>query len=246
MERILVPYLKFLEMDGSSKYLYFLIVSFGALCWINNIRQTIDPEPTYGNDVFDSAQYVWGFIANKMNLFSSWVVVYPLVGFELVVMSVSIRLILIKITDDDIVAPNVLHPDGCYGMLNLGSLNVSLIFPYFLSYCVVFALLITHENQYFSVIAAMIGLSIVMVSVSFLTIGPIAKLGGKIRDETYQRLQKTNKRYNGNNRNPRTRFALELICYLNARPTPYSKWAQTSINFFRIAPAALTAYKLFV
>jgi len=243
-ETIVKPHLEFLNMRSNSKYVYTLLVVVGALSWLNNIRQTIEPSSTYGNDVFDSYQYFWGYYANKLNLFSSWVVVYPLVGFQLVSMSVSIRLILQKLTISGNVAPNVLHPDGCYGMFNLGVLNVVLIFPYFLSYCVVFALLLTHENQYFSIIAPLVGLTVVMVSASFLTVGPITRLGRTIRDKTFRKLESKSKDYNGNNRTLENRFAFERLCYSTARATPYSRWAQALINLLRVAPVVLTAYRL--
>lgn len=239
-------YLNYINMNKSSIFVYYLLVAFGFLCWLNNIRLTVEPTETYGNDVFDSSQYVWGYYANKVNLFTSWVVVYPIVGFLLVSMSLSIRLILQRLTSANAIALNVLHPDGCYGMRSLGILNLSLILPYVLAYCVVFALLITHENQYFTIIAALVGLTVTMVSASFLTIGPISTLGRKIKDETYAKLEKKSRDYNGNNKTLINRFAFERICYSTARASPYSKWIQTFLSMFRIVPVLLTASRLIV
>ena len=88
------PYTEFLDLNGRAKFVYALLLFIGILCWLNNLKQTIDPTLIYGNDVFDGYAHKWGFFANKLNLFSSWVLVYPIVGFQLVTMSISIRIIL--------------------------------------------------------------------------------------------------------------------------------------------------------
>jgi len=243
--RLVEKHADFLNMAGRSRYVYFLLVATGILCWLNNLRQTVDPVETYGNDVFDSAQYYWGYFANKLNLFSSWVVVYPLVGFLLVSMSVSTRQILQTVTGENRLKPNVLHPDGCYGMLNLGILNATLLVPYLLSYSVIFALLMTHEARYFSVSAALVGLTITMLIASFVTIGPITGVGRVVRDQTYAALEEKSRTYNGNRKTLENRFAFERMCFSTARASPYSKWLQTAVNGARVIPVVLTAMKLF-
>jgi hypothetical protein len=242
---LLGEHVDFLNMVERSKYVYFLLVATGVLCWLNNLRQTVEPIEIYGNDVFDSYQYQWGYLANKFNLFSSWVLVYPLVGFLLVCMSVSTRQMLRQLASANDLTPNVLHPDGCYGMLNLGILNLSLLLPYLLSYSVIFALFSTHETQYFSIVSALVGLTVVMVVASFLTIGPITGLGKAVRKETFEKLKDKSETYNGNRRVIENRFAFERLCFVTARASPYSKWAQTAVNLVRIVPVFLTAYRLF-
>lgn len=238
-------HLDFLNMASRSKYVYILLVLTGFLCWLNNLRQTVDPVEIYGNDVFDSYQYYWGYFANKLNLFSSWVLVYPLVGFLLVCMSVSTRQVLHQLALTNDLAPNVLHPDGCYGMLNLGVLNLSLLIPYLLSYSVIFALLLTHETQYFSIVAALVGLTLVMIAASFLTIRPITRLGKTVKNQTFKKLKEKSEAYNGNRKSIDARFAFERLCYVTARASPYSKWVQAAINTARLLPLFLTAYRLF-
>ncbi len=246
LKHLVDPHVTFLNMADRSKYVYFLLVATGCLCWLNNLRQTVDPVEIYGNDVFDSAQYHWGYYANKLNLFSSWVVVYPLVGFMLVSMSVSTRQVLMKLAQDNRLKPNVLHPDGCYGMLNLGILNASLLLPYLLSYGVIFALLITHETTYFSVGAALVGLTITMLVASFVTIGPITGVGRRVRNDTYEVLEEKSKTYNGNRKTLENRFAFERICFATARASPYSRWLQTAVNSARVMPVVATSLKLFM
>lgn len=243
VEKTIFPYVEFLHFKRHSKYIYALLLAVGVLCWLNNIRQTVTPTVFYGNDVFDALQYRWGFLANKLNLFYSWVFVYPLVGFALITMSVSLRLILQKLVSDESVAPTVLHPDGCYGLSSLGTLNVALLAPYFLAFCVMFALLITHQSNYFSVVAPLLILSVIMVMVSFIIIGPVTKLGRKVHKQTYEKLVEDGKNYNSKNSKFKQKFEIERLCFAEVSATPYTKWSSSTINIFRIVPIVLTTLK---
>lgn len=239
-DQIVRPFEKFLNLKDKGKFVYALIVAIGLLSWLNNLRQTTDHQIIYGNDVFDAYSYHWGYYANKLNLFGSWVLVYPIVGFQLVTMGVSVRLILQRLKANKSLTPNVMHPDGCYGLFDLGFLNVCLLIPYMLSYSSIFALFLTHENRYFSILAALAGLTLAMLAVSFLTIGPITSLGKEVKRQTYKRLEEKSQRYNSNNIRPENRFALERLCFSTARASPYSQWAQTVITALRLTPVVLT------
>ena len=45
------------------------------------MRQTNMPQLVFGHDIFDSTNHVHGFIAYKLVLLNSWVIIYALVGF---------------------------------------------------------------------------------------------------------------------------------------------------------------------
>nr|VFJ65166.1 MAG: hypothetical protein BECKFW1821A_GA0114235_11922 [Candidatus Kentron sp. FW] len=244
-ENSLKNYLEFLHMEGKSVYLYIFLVLVGILSWINNIRQTIDPLSIYGNDVFDAYQYTWGFIANKFNLFSSWVFVYPLVGFFLVSMSISTRLLLEKCISMNVLKPNILHPDGCYGLSSLGSLNISLLGPYLFTYLTIFALLSTHEDQYASIIAPLVLLTTIFIIVSFITISPITRIGKGAKRQAHERLTSKNKEIEHNEIEIDNRFSVERICYIYSSASPYTNSTRYVVNTMRITPIALTLYKIF-
>jgi len=240
------PFLRAVTLQNPYFWVYALLVIIGLLGWVNNLRQTIDPIAVYGNDVFDAYYYQWGYYANKINLFYSWVVVYPLVGYLLVAMSVSIRFILVRSKEAELLQLTVVHPDGSYGLFNLGILNIALLVPYVLSFSVVYMLLLTHETTYASVIVALGGLSFALVAASFLTIGPISALGRRAQEEAYEKLENQSKTYNADDDKFSERFAFERLCYVSAKASPYSSTAQVIINSARLIPVVLTAsYRLF-
>lgn len=234
-------YINILNLNGRSIFAYILLVIVGALSWINNIHQTIDPVYFYGNDVFDGFNYRYGFLSNKLNLFNSWVFVYPIVGFQLIWMSLSVRIILQKLVKEDQVSPNVLHPDGCYGLLDLGILNIALLVPYLLSYFVIFCLVITHEKNYFTVDAALVCLTLALIAASYFTIGPITGLGRQVHQRTYERLKAKSSEYNGNSKKFETRFAFERLYFPQVSATPYTSWFKAILAVIRLTPIVLTA-----
>src|ERR1700730_1336318 len=167
------PYIEFIHLRERARWVYLLLLFVGLLAWANNLRQTSNPEQFFGHDVFDSTSFRYGFIVYKVILFNSWVFIYPIVGFLLISMCFSVRIILTPLQAQHMICPNVLHPDGCYGLANLGTLNLCLLSPYLLAFSVVFAVAVTHEAIYASLVIPLFVLSIVFIAVSVVTIQPI-------------------------------------------------------------------------
>ena len=141
-------HLDVLRMRQFGILLYLLLLLVGFLAWLNNIYQTTVPIEHYGNDVFDANSYFWASIASKCLLFTSWIIIYPIAGFYTLVMSGSLWLIVSELTKNGRITPKVTHPDRCFGLRNLGTLNIALYIPYLLVYIVIFSLFITHRNIY--------------------------------------------------------------------------------------------------
>jgi hypothetical protein len=79
--KIRQPYFDFIHMRGWGFWVHALFVLVGLLSWTNNLRQTNMPQLVFGHDIFDSTNHVHGFIAYKLVLLNSWVIIYALVGF---------------------------------------------------------------------------------------------------------------------------------------------------------------------
>lgn len=246
LQRIIKPFANFINMTGNSKFLYLLLVIVGVLSWLNNLKQTINPSVTYGNDVFDSSQYILGFIANKACLFISWVIVYPLVGFMLLSMSWAIRQILKQAVFENRVSPKLIHPDSCYGLAKLGTLNIAILLPFVLAYLTMFSLLITHEKTYLSIQIPLVGVTIVLLILSYVTIAPITKLSKRIHRETMTRLAKETVQLEGSRKPPTPKFSLERCCFPTVSPSPYKGITVSMISAIRLLPVALTVSKIIV
>ncbi|POF29860.1 hypothetical protein [Roseibium marinum] len=238
------PYFEFVELRGNSVFVYALLVIVGLLAWVLNVVQTTNPVATYGNDVFDAVAYRWGFLANKFNLLVSWTVVYPAIGLMLVSMSVSTWLVLRRFEKDELLGPTVLHPDGCYGFGRLGTLNVALLWPYVIAFAVMFALRLTHEAIYPSLVVPIVVLAIVCLIVSFITIQPITAHTRRVRRRTYNSLAEESQHQNDRKQTDRLSFAVTRISYGLASGSPYSGSVKTLLNIMRFVPLAATVGRL--
>lgn len=240
--RIVKRYVDILHMRGAGLWLYLGLLVVGILSWINNLRQTRNPIEFFGHDVFDSTSFMTGFVVYKIVLFNSWVGIYPLAGFMIVSMCFSTRLILERLHRNRMICPNLLHPDGCYGLASLGTLNICLLLPFILAFSVVFGVAITHETAYASLVVPLLGLSGLFVVVSFVTIKPIATEARRIEAATYKSLVARS----GTPRRTapeQISFGVERLCFALASGSPYSRTAKTLLLVMRAAPAVVTASK---
>ena len=212
-DRIVSLYYPALGIRSYYKFIYWLMVIVGLLAWVNNLRQTIDPISVYGNDVFDAWQYKWGFFSNKVNLFISWVIVYPLAGYVILSHSLCLRLILDRLIRKNLIQPRLSHPDGCFGCAKLGLLNVVLLAPYLLAFIVLFCLLLTHETSYFSVMVPLFGLSVIVLLISFVIIAPVTGLVRRAYVFEEERLTKESRQYPSGQSAKNRRFEFERVVF---------------------------------
>jgi hypothetical protein len=245
LRRLVRPHLDFLRLRTRSAYLYALLVAIGFLSWLNNIYQTNDPTVFYGHDVFDSTRHLYGFAAHKLALFVSWVLIYPAVGFLNISMCVSTRLILARLRQRKLIVPIVAHPDGCYGLANLGKLNVSLLMPYVLAFAVVFALLITHDRPYLSAEIPLVALTAAFLVASGMTIQPIVAQARLARHGMYQRLARESANFRDASDERSVRFGIERIIFGITNGSPYTASTQAALVAMRVVPVAVTMFKIF-
>ena len=123
------------EARGYPAYFYIFAVVLGMVGWIENIRNTIHPElpGNYSHDVFDGFSHIFGFVVFKICLFTSWVIVFPIVGYLLLMMAAGTWVALHSAQRGRLLAARVTHPDGCYGFAKFGLLNVSILAPFLLA-----------------------------------------------------------------------------------------------------------------
>jgi hypothetical protein len=233
------PYLEFLHLKGRARYAYLLFVTVGILAWANNIYETANPKIYFKHDVFDSTTFHFGYYVYKTVLFDSWVIIYPIVGFLLLLMCFFIRLILIKLRLRQMICPNVLHPDGSYGLSNLGTLNICLLTPYLLTFTVIFGVIFTHEAAYASLIVPLFVFSILFIVVSFITIKPVLDQAKEIKRLTYKRLvRRSYSRYV--DLSEQLAFGIERLSYALSNGSPYSQGGRILLLLMRAGPVVLT------
>lgn len=243
--RIVRPHIGHLRLRGKGLYLYILFVTIGVIGWIDNLHRTKYPHVYFNHDVFDSMAFEYGYYATKFALFNSWIIIYPAVGFFLISMSLSTRLILVKLTDNSVIQPYVLHPDGAFGLSELGKLNVSLLFPYLLSFITLFAVMFTHGRAYYSALIPLLLLSVLFISISYLTISPVLSQVQKARRAAFKRLVGESSDFERMDTSKRIIFGVERLSYAMSSRSPYSLNMQIALQVMRLVPIAMTLSKLF-
>lgn len=232
-----------LMQDKKSIYIYSFLIIIGFFSWVNNIIQAQNPRFVYGNDVFDAYQYTFGFIANKINLFLSWVIVYPIVAFCSLTMTFSLFMILREMKRKKILFAELHHPDRCFGYTMLGTLNIYLLIPYFLTYIVMFALAMTHEDNYVSLIIPLIILTIIFIAVSYIAIQPLTSFIKRENLKQKRHIQKKLQMVRLNNRRPPIQVIVDSFYLAIVHGSPYSKTTQRIIIALRMITISMTAYK---
>lgn len=229
---------------GPSAYVYLLMVLLGAFGWITNVRKTIHPElpVNFSHDVFDGWSHIFGFVAFKFCLFTSWVIIFPIVGYLLVMMACGTWVTLHAAKRDKLLAARVTHPDRCYGFANFGELNVSLLAPFLLAYGVMLSLWLTHAKPYESLLLPMAGMTMVFLLVSYLTIYPLYDVIRAARSKLFDKLRDHNGDPESQNG---MQFAIELLCYQSAKAGPYDSSTEAVLLAMRGITVAATAITLF-
>jgi hypothetical protein len=181
-----------IEARGYPAYAYILCVLLGMAFWLVNVRNTIHPEYSnhYSHDVFDGWSHAFGFVAFKICLFTSWVVVFPIVGYILVMMSYATWATLHSAQRNGLLAARVTHPDGCYGFAKFGELNISILAPFLLAYAVMLSLWLTHAKPYETLLLPMAGMTIVFLMVSYFALYPLYVVIHDARTRMFVKLRK--------------------------------------------------------
>jgi hypothetical protein len=242
--RRVLPYMHFVKLKQNGVFLYLLLVVFGGLAWVNNIYQTSDPVRFFGHKVFDSTEFIFGFASNKLVLFVSWVLIYPACGFVTLSLSLATFLILRRLKSAGLIKPSVFHPDGCYGLSNLGKLNICLLVPFLLTFLVIFAILVTHARAYTSIVVPLALLTIVFLAVSVITIQPILSQAREAEINSYRQLRALSIHAPHRDFGEAVSFAVERLCFGMSTGSPYSRSTKTLLTVFRAIPVTVTAIKL--
>jgi hypothetical protein len=235
---------------GGIALLYVLFVVVGIYAWEQNVTLTINPLGSHRHaifshhDVFDSGLHIWSFLAFKACLFLSWVIVYPIVGFKFLTIAFVTFSILRIAEKRCLLCPRVEHPDGCYGLKNVGTLNIAILAPYFLAFFVMYALWVTHQMLYGSIVIPMIGVSAIFILTSFLIIFPAYLVLWRARNNEFRNLVRSSRQPPTDDRDL-LQFAARRIFFSTANASPYSDTTKILIVAMRVTPLIGVAIKLF-
>jgi nitrogen fixation-related uncharacterized protein len=241
LTRILRPHISLVRGKRHTALLYAFLVVVGLFWWAQNVWQTYDPQGPHHHrifdhhDVFDSGAHAWSFMTFKACLFLSWVVVYPIVGFKFLTIAWSTRAILKAAERDCLVLPRAVHPDGCYGLKNVGTLNIAILAPYLLVFAAMYALWVTHGVIYESLFISWATVTIIFIATSFVVIWPAQLMLWRARDKEYQELLRSG-RPPPESADDLFQFAAKRFFFFASNASPYSDGTKVVILAMRASP----------
>ncbi|MEJ0041963.1 MAG: hypothetical protein WDM81_07005 [Rhizomicrobium sp.] len=236
LRRLLREQMVLVRGEGYSALLFALIVVVGLYAWVVNLIHTYDPSATYHHQVFDSGKYLASYIAFKGCLFLSWVVVYPIIVYEFLSVAIATFVILRTARRTHLICPIAIHPDNCYGLGAVGTLNVAILAPFLLVFIAIFAVMATHDVLYDAILLPLGLVTVVFLATSVVVIWPVYSLLSSARDTVYHQLRK--QQVPGGLRrdiNP-FQFAAERFHFNAASASPYSVTMRTTILAMRTFP----------
>lgn len=232
-----------LSLVGYGRYIYilYLFIIIGIMATIVNIKQTQNPVPIYGNDVFDAVYYPFGFLANKINLFITWSIVYPLAIYVSGHATVSLYFVAKIAHKDKSMKVDFFHPDCCGGLSEFGKINFLIMAVYACFFSVIMALAKTHANRYTSLEVPLVVASFVFIVHSIVGVYYVHKIVDNAKNEEQHKLSFYINNYIIQNRCedlPSSMIALYThVSKVNTYP--YTNAISILVNALRAAPALL-------
>jgi len=214
-------WLRVMRASGPYKYIYFLFFVPHLFGWVLNLVHTSDPVSTYQHDVFDSIMHFRSFVAFKGVLFISWVVIYPPVEFLFFTTALATGRIIRLAERSALIVPRVEHPDQCYGLKNIGTLNIALLLPFFLIASSMYSIVETHRTLYPAIVVPAAILAVTFLWTSFVIIRPVHRILSGAKRSAYRSLARRLKELPPDDS---TGFpvAIERFLYSTANASPYS------------------------
>lgn len=231
-----------LHLKTSTRYNLWAFIVVGWLCWLLNIKQTIYPFDSYGNDVFDAYPHLLGFISFKLYLGVLWVLVYPALSFLAAHIFISLTSILRYMGKEELFRLDFFHEDNCGGVSIFGWINLLLLGMTFIVFSTVMAILMTHEGNYATIWSAVV-LSLALIIIQSVT--GVYSIHMFVQRKKREVLSKLNKFLNDAllADDEHQSFPQEFLAVRDhiaqIRSFPYTKSARIFVNTIRLSPAAV-------
>lgn len=223
-----------------------ILAVFGTLFtyfWVLNVRNTIDPVPTYGHDVLDALAHPYGYVAGKLYLAFVIIVVYASGGFFALMITFSMYRVLEFLRREDALSINFFHQDNCGGTSRFGNVNLLIMAMYANGFVVFAANLATHHRTYFVSMTALIVLTVLVVGQSVFAVISIPLIvAAKKREKMSEIMERLNKQTKSSLSGDEFPNLLALRNHvMGVRLFPYTGATLIAVNALRVVtPVAVT------
>jgi len=189
LEKVISAQLNSISLKSNSRFILLLFIIVGFMFSIVNYIQTLHPLETFGNDIYDSYNYKFGFIANRIHLTILWTIIYPVVLFIVVHIYVSTILILKRIYEEKIFYMDLFSEDGCGGASRFRKIILLITCVYLLIFIVMITLKVTHNSSYLTINLPLIFMTIFFIAHNSVGIYYLTKI---IKSKKNEYLEKIN------------------------------------------------------
>lgn len=242
-----IYHLNSLSLESNSKYILILFMLIGFMFSLINIKQTIAPMNIYGNDVYDSYKYFYGFLANKIHLTFIWTILYPIALFIIFHITFSMTKILQEISQNKLLHIDLFNEDGCGGVSIFGTINILIMSVYANIFLVIFALSNTHINDYNTLEIPLLFASIFFIIQSFMGIYYVHIYVASKRKTLLEKINNILNQQTKTIEKTQT-FSFDLFLLrkhiISLKTYPYTARQTILVNTFRILPSLIAFIKL--
>lgn len=228
-----------------SKAILFLFFIVGFLAVLVNIKQTFDPVITYGNDVFDSKQYLFGFILAKIYLWIIWGWIYPTIFYILlIIMFANFQTMSFISKKGDKL--DVFNQDNCGGTSIFGDITSAIMIQFLCVFFVIIMLINTHSASYLTLVIPLILSSIFFILFSYFT---VIQISAFVKCQKKMIIETLNKRLDKIvNKDEKSLIFLKTLKYkeqiIQVHSSPYVKFSLVISNSVSFIPIFIAVIKI--
>ena len=185
-----------IEARGKYKFVLYLLVIFGTLCWVSNLAIHVigNPVAKWGL-VFDSLEHPWSFIVGRLHLFYSWIIITPFIAYVMICSSLQLRRVMTIALNKGQLRYDLLNPDqrGGFGFVDNALLAfnsvAALAYIEITMHIETFARMnLEHVADYIILTALLIGINKMFFADMYATIrGLRLESLNKVKDEVFKK-----------------------------------------------------------
>lgn len=101
-----------IELRGKYKFLMYQLVTIGTLFWMSNVAVYVfgNPVARWGL-VFDSLDHPWSFVASRLHILYTWIIIMPFVIHTMTCSSLQLRKAMAVASNKNTLTYDLLNPD---------------------------------------------------------------------------------------------------------------------------------------
>lgn len=167
-------------------FLYYAAMAFLAL----NIAKTAQPVGFYGQEVWDSTSYPYGYLLGRLLLIFLWVTVIPPVIYLSMASGYIIYRLTVKFARMGVGAVQPFSPDRCGGFRPLGRVMMAVFYVFLTMFAILFAHYLTHSRTYETLILSFVVYAVALVAILVLPLWKLHELLAAAKEQYLARIMR--------------------------------------------------------